>query len=952
MNLKQIMALVIFFFSLSISQCNAATFKELISMIKNNDIETVEKILKENSNLSQKIVNPDTIFNLVINSDSIKMAELFIDYGVNIHLTKYPFAWVKSLEMGEFLISKGIDINKKDEHGKTALFRMNDSEIFNMLINNGANINITENSGSTPLLTALSRGKLDWAITLIEKGADISAVSNNGYNALFATVQARKTNHEILDTLIKNGLDINSRDNKGKTAIMHTRDATTLGTLIERGADINLKDYEGKNALINLIKNPLKASTRKTDSNKLSGLIKLLVKAHIDINSTDNNGNTALFYFSEYTLDSLDILTSNGADINIKNIHGDSALLHHIKKDHNKVVRSLVNSGADLNAHSPQGKKALLYLSLNNIVRDEYLEKNTINTLDNNGWTPLMYAIFSNKEQLEKAIKTPLSRKGVTVSRLEPSASDTKSKIEQLILLGADLDIKTIEGRTALSWTIESNFTNIAEILINKGASPFIEDNNGTTPLMYALNSKNSAIKSLTNNFPIKAKINSKDNKGMTALMQISLLENSNELIKKYINNGADITLTNNRGQDTLTLASYHCNPEITKLFIEQGANVNNISQFGESAIINTAYAGCTASMKLLLEAGANTETKNSRGETPLIIASGWGHTETVKALIEAGANINVETTEGMTALESAFNYGNFKIGKVLLKKGAKRKNLKDLSGNAMVNAVLSNDEEAIQLLLDAKVNLNKLNAEGFSPLHMAIIIGDIKTAGLLINNGADVNKTSTTYVYSGYTGQMGQGVKPIIASIRNKQPDIISLLMRNGANAPENILIEGVNTNNPSVINELIKNGVDIDKKNKRGNTALHYAVSFPGTECMEGACSGPIIHIDSLLMTKTLIDNGADVNAKNNYGSTPLHSVFSSIGGEVQLPLELMKKLVMLLLENNADKNIKDNEGKPPLGVVKKFIDENKFTFLQGFANELEVILGKNTSRDQQTH
>ena len=80
---------------------------------------------------------------------------------------------------------------------------------------------------------------------LIENGANINFINNQGENLLFL---ARNTN--ILRLLIERGLDINSRDSRGRTplhsSIEEVPNFEKFIFLIENGADPNLRDSEGK----------------------------------------------------------------------------------------------------------------------------------------------------------------------------------------------------------------------------------------------------------------------------------------------------------------------------------------------------------------------------------------------------------------------------------------------------------------------------------------------------------------------------------------------------------------------------------------------------------------------------------------------------------------------------------------------------------------------------------
>ena len=73
-----------------------------------------------------------------------------------------------------------------------------------------------------------------------------------------------------------------------------------------------------------------------------------------------------------------------------------------------------------------------------------------------------------------------------------------------------------------------------------------------------------------------------------------------------------------------------------------------------------------------------------------------------------------------------------------------------------------------------------------------------------------------------------------------------------------------------PTVVQHLIKLGVDVNIKDRYGWTPLHYAAR---TKSPAAAPS------QSVECVKLLIDAGADVNAKDNEGVSPMHrSVFAN--------------------------------------------------------------------------
>lgn len=104
-------------------------------------------------------------------------------------------------------ISAGADVNTKD--GRTGLtllqiaINKKHTEIIQLLLDKGADVNIKDKQGRGPIHLAVVTGQKDIVEKLIAKGADINAIDGRAENAL---TLARKNNQtEITELLLKNG---------------------------------------------------------------------------------------------------------------------------------------------------------------------------------------------------------------------------------------------------------------------------------------------------------------------------------------------------------------------------------------------------------------------------------------------------------------------------------------------------------------------------------------------------------------------------------------------------------------------------------------------------------------------------------------------------------------------------------------------------------------------------
>lgn len=118
-----------------------------------------------------------------------------------------------------------------------------------LLFDNDKNIiNAIDINGSSMLILACYRGNQEVAQFLIEKGADLNYISNNG-TALMACVF--KSEFLLVDELIKKSVNLDLTDGNGITALMlavQFKNVEMVKKLLNAGANKQLKCKQNKTA--------------------------------------------------------------------------------------------------------------------------------------------------------------------------------------------------------------------------------------------------------------------------------------------------------------------------------------------------------------------------------------------------------------------------------------------------------------------------------------------------------------------------------------------------------------------------------------------------------------------------------------------------------------------------------------------------------------------------------
>ena len=328
---------------------------------------------------------------------------------------------------------------------------------------------------------------------------------------------------------------------------------------------------------------------------------------------------------------------------------------------------------------------------------------------------------------------------------------------------------------------------------------------------------------------------------------------------------------------------------------VGRGASVNGRDVIEHTPLHHALRVG--ADLKLiayLIEQGADVSAVSRRKKTPLMVAAAnHPNLDVITLLLEHGADVGAADIYGHTPLHAA--------------------------------ADSSSNPETAALLLEHGAVLGARSQTGHTALHRAARNNpQVDMLAFLIGQGADVNALDS------------YGRSPLLLVAENKRaPEAAALLLRHGADIGAadgtdlggGLLHWAATSGNLGAVTVLLSNGADIDARDLRGQTPLHWAVraaSPPQQSCDEEECGLAAVLAqglyqrllpDYMAVVTVLLGSQADVNAKGEDGRTPLASALANKADPA---------LLRTLLEHGADPNADDQWGCSPLSVANLSYDD----------------------------
>jgi erythromycin esterase len=183
----------------------------IFAAIELNDLDWVKSLLEEGADINVKNENGRTPLHLAVSRNNTDLAKLLLSASGSDPNSLHMTAAAGNLTSIQRLIDQGADVNVKDEVGWTPLIWatcMGEIESLKLLIAQGADVTIPTNNQRTALHRAVYAGDNNIAQILITHGADLDAKDRQGYTPLHMAVGEGQ--NEAVELLIAKGADVNT----------------------------------------------------------------------------------------------------------------------------------------------------------------------------------------------------------------------------------------------------------------------------------------------------------------------------------------------------------------------------------------------------------------------------------------------------------------------------------------------------------------------------------------------------------------------------------------------------------------------------------------------------------------------------------------------------------------------------------------------------------------------
>ena len=586
--------------------------------VANGNLEEIKKHVYHDLNAVHYFSHTNsTPITIAIKNDQIETLKLLLDLGANLSNSLAYAAYTGKVDMVDLLLARGahIEVMLDNEETPPLIYAVKNQQlqVVEFLIKKGADVNTKSESLGAALDVAINNNNEKIQKILRDAGAKTKEehmAKASKTNLKLKSVYDIRKEDELISYIKKHPELVKDRKHLKDylNYILSIKNSKLLKEILKLKPDFELFKVEGLRAL------------NKAIVNNEFGLVKLIAEAGVKPAKLYKPWSYSSKYEYPPIVSSADknieigkYLLFHGANINNQDLYGNT-FLH--KCDTVEKAKWALSSGADINKRNIYGKTPVFTRALKTPKVAEFLIKNGAD---------FTIADFKNATVLHSA-----ANKGAI------------ELVKLLIEKGANVNRLDEDGNSALAYAASIGNEELVDLLLSEGANADSSWNLYTAPLGMAQYNKDSkTTESITKKIVESgASLKKRDWNNKT----IAFYAKDTKVLDYLYSKGVDFKRVANNRQSVITNISQYIddtNIDLVKYFLDKGVDINHKATLHGSVLHQASWNNKKNALKLirfLVKNGADLNLKNRSGKTPLDLAISVERTEKVKLLRELGA--------------------------------------------------------------------------------------------------------------------------------------------------------------------------------------------------------------------------------------------------------------------------------------------------------------------------